>query len=358
MGYIKKHLNLYRYLLAFIACIFALVLAEVACRLIIPPEPCLRFKQDTDELEGMKLDAATRMIQDDSELFWRLKPNTRFPDELWPFFGIISNGQSMREDHEIALQKPKDQTRILFLGDSCTFGYGVRQYKTFVEITESLMREKYGRPAECINAGVPGYTLFQGYQYLRTEGIRYQPDLVVLNFGWNDYRRWDDLGDLEHYALSQAVQPPRPLQQSHLCRLIWSCKRKRATTQPPEEKRPRLLPEEFATTLEKIHALTHEQGVPMLILVWPMRDNTGDAPSGIRSELQLEMMGFGQAHPISSSPHVSGVLDLIPFGRELVLKHGAPAVYFDQGHVTEMGHQAIAQAIVERISPWIERQTD
>ncbi|MCA9270152.1 MAG: hypothetical protein KDA41_16840, partial [Planctomycetales bacterium] len=279
------------------------------------------------------------------------------PGDAWPFFGVISNGQSLREDHEIPLSKPPGKIRILFLGDSCTFGYGVAQDKTFVEAAEALLHERAApRSVECINAGVPGYTLFQGYRSLATTGMRMQPDLVMLNFGWNDYGNWDDLGDAEHYALTKAAQPPGPLRHSRLSRVIWSIGRQRAASDPAAEKRPRLTPEEFLETLEKIHALTQAQEIPLLILVWPMRDNADpDTPAVMRSPLQVEMIAFGQAHPLAMSPRVSGVLDLVPLGQELVAEHGAPAIYLDQGHVGELAHQAIGRAIADHLAPWLER---
>lgn len=346
----------HRHLLAVASTLTALLLAELACRFFVPTRPSLRFQQDIDELEAMQLHAAAAFIKNDSELFWRLAPGRRLPDEEWPFFGIISNSQSLREDHSIPLQKPRREIRILFLGDSCTFGYGVAHDRTFVEVAESALRGQAAGSVECINAGVPGYTLFQGYRYLATEGLRYQPDLVVLNFGWNDCGMWDHRSDQDHYDMWRAMQPPVLLQCSQLCRLIWSCTHHRTPPHPSLEKRPRLLPGEFAETLRKIHALSQARRIPLLILVWPMRGNTEPGtPPGGRTSLQVEMLAFGQAHPLTASPPVSGVLDLVPLGRELVREHGAPAIYFDQGHTTETGHRAIGQAIADHLTPWLRR---
>jgi lysophospholipase L1-like esterase len=297
-----------------------------------PQKPNLRFQQDVSELQNLQLHEASRMIHNDPELFWRLAPNKRLPDDSWPFFGIISNGQSLREDHEIPRDKPTDETRILFLGDSCTFGYGVAHDATFVEAVESTLSDMKPGAVECINAGVPGYTIFQGYRYLATEGLRYQPDLVVLNFGWNDYGMWDQLGDVEHHAALRAMQPPPLLRSSRICQLIWAHLHKPPAPHPDTKKRPRMLPEEFADTLGKIYSLLEEQQIPMLILVWPMRANTEpETPPDARTSLQVEMTAFGLAHPLSTSPSVSGALDLVPLAQRLVREHGAKAIYFDQG---------------------------
>jgi len=353
----KRPLLLYRCLLAGVSSLIALVLAEAACRLFIPEQASIRFQQDVDELQGLKLGDASRMIQNDAELFWKLVPDTQISGEAWPFFGVISNDQSLREAHPVPFAKPPGQTRILFLGDSCTFGYGVAHDEAFPHVVESILREKSGKEVECINAGVPGYTLFQGYRYLATEGLRYQPDLVVLNFGWNDSGIWDHLGDRDHHAILHAMQPPPPLRSSRICQLLWGHWNKPDPGDANQEPRPRLLPSEFAETLAEIHALLEKRDIPLLILLWPMKMNSDPGiPTEARSELQREMTEFGQAHPISKDPRLGGLIDLVPLGRKLVREQGAEAVYFDAGHVTPMAHRAIAEAIADHLGPWVPNQ--
>ncbi len=352
----RRHL-LYRCLLAGVSSLIALILAEEACRLFIPEQASIRFQQDVDELQGLQLGEASRMIRNDPELFWKLVPDTRISEDAWPFFGVISNGHSLREDQRIPFEKPTGQTRILFLGDSCTFGYGVAHDEAFPHVVESMLREKSGKEVECINAGVPGYTLFQGYRFLITEGLRYQPDLVVLNFGWNDSGMWDHLGDRDHHAILQAMQPPPSLRSSRLCQLVWGYWHKPDSGDANPKNRPRLLPSEFAETLEEIHELLEQRYIPLLILLWPMKMNADPGiPAEARSELQNEMTQFGQAHPISNDPPLGGLIDLVPLGRKLVREHGPQAVYFDAGHVTPMAHRAIAEAITDHLGPWLPNQ--
>ena len=350
----KRRLLLYRCLLAGVSSLIAFFLAEAACRLFIPEAKSIRFQQDVHELKGLRLGEASRMIQNDPELFWKLVPGTRISEREWPFFGVISNDQSLREDHRIPFEKPANQTRILFLGDSCTFGYGVSHDEAFPQVVESMLRGKTGREVECINAGVPGYSLFQGYRYLVTEGLRYQPDLVVLNFGWNDSGNWDHLGDRDHHAILQAMQPPPPLRGSRICQLLWGHWEKPQPGGADRQNRPRLLPAEFAETLGEIHALLEPRAIPLLILVWPMKMNADPGiPADARSALQSEMIRFGQAHPVSKDPPLDGLIDLVPLGRKLVQEQGAQAVYFDGGHVTPMAHRAIAEVIAGHLTPWL-----
>ncbi|MFT5128426.1 MAG: lysophospholipase L1-like esterase, partial [Rhodothermales bacterium] len=188
----------------------------------------------------------------------------------------------------------------------------------------------------CINAGVPGYSLFQGWRYLEAEGLGYEPDLVVLNFGWNDYSAWDNRSDQAHYETARAARPPGLLAASRACRLLWGILH--APPKVNSADRPRVLPEEFRALLGKVKALTDERGIELLVLVWPMRGNTEAAtPADMRTELQQEMIAFGDA------------LDLVPLARQLVAEHGSDAIYLDNGHVSASAHAAIAQAIVDRI---------
>ena len=75
--------------------------------------------------------------------------------------------------------------RILFLGDSIVFGYGVREEEAVGSKVASLLKER-GVAAEVINAGVPAYNSEQEVAYLETEGVSYNPDWVILGFCWND----------------------------------------------------------------------------------------------------------------------------------------------------------------------------
>lgn len=76
-------------------------------------------------------------------------------------------------------------TRILYLGDSITFGYGVDEADGFTQKASYLLARE-GIRTETINSAVPSYNSEQEVAYLRTEGYRYQADWVVVGICWND----------------------------------------------------------------------------------------------------------------------------------------------------------------------------
>jgi lysophospholipase L1-like esterase len=77
---------------------------------------------------------------------------------------------------EVALARTPDRRRVVMLGDSITFGYGVRDGETFSAVMETLDAR-----LEVVNLGVQGYGTDQELLKLEREGLAYAPDVVVLN---------------------------------------------------------------------------------------------------------------------------------------------------------------------------------
>ena len=98
---------------------------------------------------------------------------------------IKTNSQGLR-DVEHSLKKEEGTLRILGLGDSFTFGWGVKLEESFLKQLETSLTRETNRNVEAINAGVPGYGLNHYYIYLKNIGIKYQPDIVVLSYFVDD----------------------------------------------------------------------------------------------------------------------------------------------------------------------------
>lgn len=89
---------------------------------------------------------------------------------------VTINGKGTRGE-EVSYEKKDGIIRVLMLGDSITFGYGVADEQTF-----SYLLDEKSEKIEVINAGVQGYGTDQELIYLKNEGLKYQPDVIVLNF--------------------------------------------------------------------------------------------------------------------------------------------------------------------------------
>lgn len=111
------------------------------------------------------------------QLRWALKPGYH---RQWAGVDVQINDKGLR-DRPIDYAKPAGEKRVLVLGGSVTFGYSVPVETGYVA---RLEQELPG--VRAINTGVGGYSAFQFLEYLKTEGVRFQPDVVVLTFALND----------------------------------------------------------------------------------------------------------------------------------------------------------------------------
>lgn len=111
----------------------------------------------------------------DPVLTVRLKPNVSVLSTTSDFSIIYKiNSQGFR-DKEYLHDKPENIVRILALGDSFTFGEGIKYGDRFTDIAES-----YYPNIEIINLGIPGCGLDQALLLCVHEGVSYSPDYIFL----------------------------------------------------------------------------------------------------------------------------------------------------------------------------------
>jgi lysophospholipase L1-like esterase len=99
---------------------------------------------------------------------------------------VKTNSRGIRDDVEHQWAKLPGTIRILGIGDSFTFGWGVSLDETFLKKLEHNLTQMTGREIETINAGVPQWDLNHYYIYLKNIGIRYSPDIILLTCFFND----------------------------------------------------------------------------------------------------------------------------------------------------------------------------
>lgn len=126
----------------------------------------------------------------------------------YDYFGWVHvNPQGFRGERPTALQKPAGVFRILAIGGSTTFDTFVsHDTLAWPARLESWLRQlDPSHQVEVINAGTPGYNIWQDQVRLQTELYRYQPDLIVFYQGHNDL-----FGNLRSSNAPKAVDAHRP----------------------------------------------------------------------------------------------------------------------------------------------------
>jgi len=115
----------------------------------------------------------------DGSTLWNLQPNQEgFTIPNGKFAHINSHGF---RGEEFSVDKGGDIFRILMLGDSYVFGYGLSDNETLPFQLEELFNARVmGQEFEVLDAGVPGYGIFQMVNFYKETGKDYDADLIVL----------------------------------------------------------------------------------------------------------------------------------------------------------------------------------
>lgn len=92
-----------------------------------------------------------------------------------------TNSRGLR-DEEISIEKPEDTYRILVLGDSYTFGWGLDREERYTDVLERRLNETYDKRIQVVNMGRTDAGMRDFYFILRDRGLKYDPDLVVVSF--------------------------------------------------------------------------------------------------------------------------------------------------------------------------------
>lgn len=120
--------------------------------------------------------------------------------------------------------KTRDELRVLFLGDSVTYGTGVDEADTFAMRSGTALTERLGRPVTAGIAACPGFGSVDHASLLQRVAAHFAPDLIVsCVFVENDL--YDNL------SLVHAVVAGYPLFHGPQVRLARSSWRARAMLQ-------------------------------------------------------------------------------------------------------------------------------
>jgi lysophospholipase L1-like esterase len=170
--------------LIIISTLFALFLSEVALRLMSLDPLYVSPERD-------------RFWKYDSLLGWAHQPGQEGIFETPQFRTVVRINENGLRDQGHSYERQNDIERILVLGDSFAWGYGVEESERFSQQLEKSL------DVEVINAGVSGYSTDQELLWYRNEGIKYETDLVILVLAGND------VGDNDRQLVSTIYYKPK-----------------------------------------------------------------------------------------------------------------------------------------------------
>lgn len=311
----------------------------------------------------------TTIFEKDPDLGWKLKPQA---NDIWCGKKVSINAKGVRGP-ELPYERAPSAKRILYLGDSVTFGCRLASYQhTFPYLIESLLEQQGQLQVETVNAGVGGYSPWQEYIYLVKEGIKYQPDLIILSFVLNDvtekFRLTKFGGHVEGWQLYKSANSffDRIYKSNsgimYFARRFAEWQRFGTDTQKgaiqvenfnirylienPDDPQIKNAWKMTLANLDKIATFSREQGIPLIIVLFPFSFQLDSLDLENSPHTILSQFTTKQAIPY---------INLLPiFKRRLQEHKWTPHTLFaDMSHPSEKGaHEA---AVI--ISDFIDRQT-
>lgn len=191
-----------------------ILLLEVAMQIfyVAPPTEMDEFRLSTSEF-----------YRRDAVLGWIPRKNVQGEhNRAGSFSTTFSTNSKGLRDREYELKKPEGITRIIVIGDSFTWGFGVSDDEIYTERLEAMLTD-----TEVINLGVTGYGLRQEITYLEREGLQYDPDIVIAGFCMNDiYRPHDErAGKGDSIAANDEIEGPTTSQRAGSKNIILALKK-------------------------------------------------------------------------------------------------------------------------------------
>ncbi|HVP31818.1 MAG TPA: hypothetical protein VMW35_21935 [Myxococcota bacterium] len=124
-------------------------------------------------------------FQPDGLLGYALRPGAVAHQELGGHVTEVRVNALGLRGPEASPRPTPGRPRVLVLGDSFAFGFGVAEGSTLRDRLEASLRAR-GVDAEVLSAGVPGWSTDHQLVYLRSRGFALEPALVLLVVCEND----------------------------------------------------------------------------------------------------------------------------------------------------------------------------
>jgi len=231
-------------------------------------------------------------------IVYELRPNVR-----GRFMGqpLLINARGLR-DYEYSTHKDPGTFRIVGVGDSSLFGWGVRLEDSGLKVLERRLNERF-RPQkfEVIDFAVPGYNTAMEAETFVRKCLDYAPDLVLLNFNTNDYdvpefmRRQTDLSTLRRsylFDLAYSVyagimgvdQQLAVFDDNYRAPKGYPAARLDEDPAMPDEYRYMVGAKGVVRALEKLTAAARERGIPLV--AFDVKAYPGLDPKYVRDELR------------------------------------------------------------------------
>ncbi len=306
-----------------------LLLAELSVRwLDLPPSPL------------GPLHVPSYRLLDDPVLRYGYRPNLA-PDHAAydPMHRGLSTNASGFRDVEHLRAKPPGVTRILVLGDSTTVGLGVPELEnTWPKRLERRLHARGHPEVQVLNLAVGGYDPEQEVALLETEGLTFDPDLVLMLVCLNDLERDVDGGVYEALRAAHAHLEPSSSALARMLsgsRLFFVAYHRTRASAPPRDERNESRRNPLDVGLTGLARISRERGLPALVFLLPALDAHVDQ----YTHLGLHRRMAAIAERVGGPPWIDLFDDMAKANPNLRL------LSFDGLHPNRVGQAVLAEQI-------------
>jgi len=178
----------FKTILLFLSLGVACLVAEMALR----AQASWRSQQTTEawkNIEGAKRPNTNALVTLKDVI--HLSANSNIIYEMFPNLDVRFLGRAMHTDGEgfrvtPGSEETPDAFRIVGLGDSVMFGWGVADEETYLSHLCGQWKQKKGGPVAVWNTCVPGYNTTMEVETLEAKLLSKAPNLVLLHYVDND----------------------------------------------------------------------------------------------------------------------------------------------------------------------------
>ena len=262
---------------------------------------------------------------------------------------------ALRLRRHLLAPRPEERaggSRIVCLGDSITYGFGVQAEEAYPYLLSNLLSREYPehRPV-VINAGINGQTAVQGLERLEEDVLRHRPDWVIIGFGLNDGMLARSSLDGWRERNAFLTGPEALLGRSHLYRAVRNrCLRllRRLglcaieSRDRGEALAPRVSPQGFKAALRRMVRRLRRGGVARVTLLTP------PCPARWLGARQLDTY----RHYANIIREVAGEMEagLVDLWEAFEAREGL--LIFDGLHPSAEGYRLIAGMVFEEWRRW------
>jgi len=347
-------------------------LVSVSLVLLVFVDILLRLAYPLDRPIALyKLANSAKIYLEDFSLGWKLIPNLcyrapynfspppRFPCEKG-YYNIETNSMGLRNKK---IQEKGNRKRVICIGDSITFGWGVKQIYTYPSHLEWLLNAKYPGEFEVINAGIPGYTSRQGLVFYVEKLKGLKPDYIIISFGANDstFAPIPDKNSVRYKTLTAGLHKILCLSRIYTLMRGSMLPLKKTLIRYDEPYTSgklvrRVSPDDYYENLKDIVKTAEKEGTKPILLITTKEDEYSRKMSLLAREMKIPLVkGFTAIHArkkeIMTDRRFVNLrryyISLL--GEANLMANPSYFLFVDPVHPSGIGHKIIAEELFKEI---------